>query len=272
LRSRKKREKRNKMSINEQLNIELRSKILEYSLFIENLINNLLRMNLGIYDEKVKTRLFSNKGKISFQNKIDLLYDIEVLSKEENSEFELLMIVRNKFMHDIECDSFETLLKQIDKGIVNRFKKFLEDGQSISDEEACKKASYKLFQKNIETIKKKIELNESARKKKYELLQVQNQQIIYFIDLIQDLMDKVSITIENSELENPKVAVLGIKLYNILKESTHKLTADSKTNIYEEFFKSGANIKSIFGIKCDLKDWPKWEHFKLPNIDKSKIQ
>ena len=97
------------MSTEKQLNIELRSRILEYSLFIEKIINDLVLLNLGIYDEKVKTRLFSNKGKISFQNKIDLLYDIEVLSKEENSEFELLMIVRNKFMHDIECDSFHTL-------------------------------------------------------------------------------------------------------------------------------------------------------------------
>ncbi len=258
------------MSIDKQLNIELRSRILEYSLFIENLINNLLRMNLGIYDENVKTRLFSNKGKISFQNKIDLLYDIEVLSKEENSEFELLMIVRNKFMHDIECDSFQTLLNQLDKGIVNRFKKFLEDGQSISDEEACKKASYKLFQKNIEIIKRKIDLNESA--KKNQLLQAQNQQIIYYIDFIQDLMHKVSITIENSELESPKDAVLGLELYKILKESTHKLTADSKTNIYEEFFKSEANIKSIFGIKGELTDFPKWEDYKLLNINKPKTQ
>ena len=154
------------MSIEKQLNIELRSRILGHSLFIEKVVNDLVLLNLGIYDENVRTRLFGNKGKLSFQNKIDLLYDIEVLSKEENSQFELLMIVRNKFMHDIECDSFQTLLEQLDNGIVNRFKNFLEEGQSISDEEACRKASYKLFQKNVETIKNKIKLNRVAKNKK----------------------------------------------------------------------------------------------------------
>jgi len=251
------------MSINEQLNIELRSEILEYSLFIENLINNLLRMNLGIYDEKVKTRLFSNKGKISFQNKIDLLFDIEVLSKEENSEFELLMIVRNKFMHDIECDSFHTLLNQLDKGIVNRFKKFLEEGQSISDEEACKKASYKLFQKNIETIKEILRKNTSSRKLKSNLVQVQNEQIIYYIDFIQELLNKVSLATENAELENPKVATFGAEIFQILQESYQKLENQPNSNVYEEFFNSNENIKSVFGIKGELKDLPKWNEFKI---------
>ncbi|TYC14216.1 hypothetical protein ES677_06665 [Bizionia gelidisalsuginis] len=255
-----------------QLNIELRSRILIYSLFIEKIINDLVLLNLGIYDEKIKTRLFSNKGKISFQNKIDLLYDIEVLSKEENSEFDLLMIVRNKFMHDIECDSFQTLLNQLDKGIVNRFKKFLEEGQSISDEEACRKASYQLFQKNIETIKNKIELNKVTKNKKHELFQVQNERIIYYIDFIKDLMNKVSIATENSELENPKVAILGMELLQILEESNRKLNSETNPNIYEEFFNSDDNLKATFGVKGNLKDWPKWEDFKVPNITKSKIQ
>lgn len=259
------------MSTEKQLNIELRSRILEYSLFIEKIINDLVLLNLGIYDEKAKTRLFSNKGKISFQNKIDLLYDIEVLSKEENSEFELLMIVRNKFMHDIECDSFHTLLNQLDKGIVNRFKKFLENGQLISDEEACIKASYRLFQKNIQTIKNKIELNKIAKNKKYELFQSQNDQIVYYIDFIADLLNKVSIATENSELENPKVAILGIELYKILEESVRKLNSETKPNIYEEFFNSDNDLKAIFGVKGESENLPKWEDFKVPNINKPKI-
>ena len=259
------------MSTEKQLNIELRSRILEYSLFIEKIINDLVLLNLGIYDEKAKTRLFSNKGKISFQNKIDLLYDIEVLSKEENSEFELLMIVRNKFMHDIECDSFHTLLNQLDKGIVNRFKKFLENGQLISDEEACIKASYRLFQKNIQTIKNKIELNKIAKNKKYELFQSQNDQIVYYIDFIADLLNKVSIATENSELENPKVAILGIELYKILEESVRKLNSETKPNIYKEFFNSDNDLKAIFGVKGESENLPKWEDLKVPNINKPKI-
>jgi hypothetical protein len=259
------------MSIEKQLNIELRSRILEYSLILERSINDLLLLNLGIYNEKAKTRLFSNKGKISFQNKIDLLYDIEVLSKEENSDFELLMNIRNKFMHDIECESFHILLEQLDNGIVNRFKKFLEDGQLISNEEACKNACYKLFKKNIETIKKKIDLTKAVKEKKYKLFQVQNEQIIYYLDAIHDLMGNISITTENSELEDPKVAMLGEKILHILEETVYKLNTESKKDIYEEFFNSDDDIKAVFGIKRGLKDLPKWEDFKLPKTIKPKI-
>jgi hypothetical protein len=252
-----------------QLNIEVRSRILEYSLFIEGSINDLLLMNLGIYNEKEKTRLFSNKGKLTFQNKIDLLYDIEVLSKEENSAFELLMNIRNKFLHDIDCSSFQNLLQQLDNGIVNRFKKFLEEGQSISDEEACKSACYKIFKTNLGTIKKKIQLNKAAKEKKNKLFQVQNEQIIYYKDFISDLLNKVSIATENSELENPKVAILGEEILKILEESVQKLNSESRTNIYEEFFNSNENIKAVFGIKGELKDLPKWDDFKLANSHKS---
>ena len=251
------------MSMEAQLNIEVRSRILEYSLVIENLINDLLLMNLGLYDEKEKTRLFSNKGKLTFQNKIDLLFDIEVLSKIENSEFELLMNIRNKFLHDIDCSSFQNLLQQLDNGIVNRFKKFLEEGQSISDEEACNSACYKIFKTNLGTIKKKIQLNKVAKEKKNKLFQVQNEQIIYYIDFISDLLNKVSIATENSELENPKVAILGAKILQILEESVQKLNSESRTNIYEDFFNSNENVKAVFGIKGELKDLPKWDEFKI---------
>lgn len=200
------------------INIELRAEVLEYSLFIEKLINNLLLMNLGIYDDKEKTKLFSNKGKLTFQNKIDLLYDILVFSKDENSEFELLMNIRNKFLHDLDCNSFQVLLSQFDKGIVNRFKKYLDDEKSIKNEDACKKACYKLFQKNIKTI------NEALKSKKSELIQLQNEQLLFYLDSIQDLIDKISKATENSELENPKVAMLGAEIMRILKEAINKLS------------------------------------------------
>ncbi len=255
------------MSMEAQLNIEVRSRILEYSLVIENLINDLLLLNLGIYNEKEKTRLFSNRGKVTFQNKIDLLFDIEVLSKEENSEFELLMNIRNKFLHDLECNSFNILFNEKinDNGLQNRFKKFLEGGHSISDEEACKKACYSLFKKNIETIKKKNSANRKSIENKNKLFQVQNEQIIYYTDFIQELLNEVSIVTENAELENPKVTILGKEILKILKKSVQKLNSESRTNIYEEFFNSNENIKAVFGIKGELKDLPKWDDFNLRN-------
>jgi len=210
-----------------------------------------------------KTRLFSNKGKLTFQNKIDLLFDIEVLSKEENSEFELLMNIRNKFLHDIDCSSFQNLLQQLDSGIVNRFKKFLEEGQSISDEEACKRACYRLFQKNIDTIKKKISVNKESMEIKYKLFQQQNQQLLFYINTVQNLLEKVSIATENSELENPKVAILGKKILKILQETQSKLDTETKKNDGKTFFNSNENMKSLFGIKGEINDLSKWDEFKI---------
>ena len=251
------------MSTEAQLNIVVRSRILEYSLFIERSINDLLLLNLGIYNEKEKTRLFSNKGKLTFQNKIDLLVDIEVLSKEENSEFELLMNIRNKFLHVLECGSFQDLFQILDKGIVNRFKKFLEEGQSISDEEACKRACYRLFQKNIKTIKEIIRKNTASRKIKSNLVQVQNNQLLFYIDFIQDLLNKIYISIENAELENPKVLILGMEIQQILNEAVRILKNEPQKDIYEDFFNSNENVKAVFGIKGELKDLPKWDEFKI---------
>ncbi len=251
------------MSTEAQLNIVVRSRILEYSLFIERSINDLLLLNLGIYNEKEKTRLFSNKGKLTFQNKIDLLVDIEVLSKEENSEFELLMNIRNKFLHVLECGSFQDLFQILDKGIVNRFKKFLEEGQSISDEEACKRACYRLFQKNIKTIKEIIRKNTASRKIKSNLVQVQNNQLLFYIDFIQDLLNKIYISIENAELENPKVLILGMEIQQILNEAVRILKNEPQKDIYEDFFNSNENVKAVFGIKGELNDLPKWDEFKI---------
>lgn len=252
-----------------QLNIELRSRILEYSLVIENSINDLLLLNLGIYNEKEKTRLFSNKGKLAFQNKIDLLFDIEVLSREENLEFELLMNIRNKFLHDIDCNSFQNLLQQLDNGIVNRFKKFIENDKSINNEEACIKASYKLFQNNIDTIKKKVSVNKEAIEIKYKLFQQQNQQLLFYIDTVHNLLEKVSMATENSELENPKVAILGKEILQILQEAQSKLDTETKKFDVKTFFSSNENMKSLFGIKGGLNDLPKWDDFKLENNHKS---
>ena len=52
-----------------EINLNLRSEILEYSLNIEESINDLILLYLGIYIENNKTRLFGNKGAITFKNK-----------------------------------------------------------------------------------------------------------------------------------------------------------------------------------------------------------
>jgi hypothetical protein len=90
------------------LNIELRQGILERSLHLENMTNELLLVLLNINKDGTKT-LSNKSSSLSFKNKIDLLYDLDKLSKQEYSKFILFMEIRNQFVHNIDCSSFSIL-------------------------------------------------------------------------------------------------------------------------------------------------------------------
>ncbi|MCG8838933.1 hypothetical protein G1K37_11300 [Tenacibaculum dicentrarchi] len=135
------------------MNLRIRTLVLEYSLKTENNVNNLLLGYLSIFD-KEKTKNFGNKAGISFKNKIDLLFDIDVLNKKEHQDLELLMNFRNKFMHDIESESFTYILNKLDSGIRNRFLKF-SLSKEIKNEIEYEKAFDNLYLQNLKVIEKK---------------------------------------------------------------------------------------------------------------------
>lgn len=231
------------------LNLNLRGEILEYSLILENVINDLLLLNLGIFDGGKETRLFGNKASISFKNKIDLLYDINVLTKEENSELELLMIFRNKFLHDINCNSFQSVIEQLDNGIKNRFKVFFNEEGNLSDESACRAACSDLFLKNISTIKNKVKGNRLKIEDRHKLFQIQNNQILNYIDLIFDLVTDICLTIEKSELEDEKVRKLSEEINLKLESVLQKLNSEDEIKVeLENFLGSPEKLKNFFGI------------------------
>ncbi len=183
------------------INLKLRSKILEYSLFIENAINDLLKLYLNI-DLNKNTRLFSHNPKITFKNKIDLLYDLEILSKEENFNFELLMIFRNKFLHDIECSSFQDTFKQTDNGIKNRFKNFLNYGENLDDEPACIEAMGKLFKSNLLVLRQKLASRKQRIQSIADIFKLFNEQseiqVDVFFNFIDDLIQLLIIEIDET--------------------------------------------------------------------------
>ena len=112
---------------------EIRLEVLLSALEIENGINRLI-MNLFLIFEPERTKNFGNKAGISFQSKIDLLFDISILSKDEHQTFELLMNFRNKFVHDINSDCFDVVFKKLDNGIQNRFKKYIVNAEEKINE------------------------------------------------------------------------------------------------------------------------------------------
>lgn len=129
-------------------NMNVRADALKLSIVIEDAINSLLLLHLGIED-KESTKHFGKKAGIPFKSKVELLYDIGVLSKEELLNLELLMVFRNKFAHDIKSDTFISVVDQLDNGVRNRFKKFIANQSNILNEGSYEKAFNKLFTTNV---------------------------------------------------------------------------------------------------------------------------
>ncbi|MCK5590517.1 MAG: hypothetical protein KAI72_01055 [Candidatus Pacebacteria bacterium] len=237
----------NKQILNKEINLEKRSKILEYALNIEYEINTLLLIYLGIY-EKSSTKLFGNKAGISFKTKIDLLFDIDVLSKEEHASLELLMNIRNKFLHDIHCNSFLTILEQFDNGIKNRFRKYLDKECQIENEESYDNACLNLYIENIKIVLDKVKKKKSNIKERADFVNALFQRNIRTIDLSFNLIEDLLKELELAVLENPKVAVIAniiclkCTIYSeSFKKDEETLKLDKK---YKKFFAEGG-IKSL---------------------------
>jgi len=116
------------------MNIQLRGEVLEKALTLEDAVNNLVLLYLGI--KKEDRRAVGHKsGTLTYKNLLDLLYDIDVLDKKEFQTLLLLMEVRNQFMHNLACDSFEKAIEFLgpDKG--KRLLKFNDIGGNTLEDQ-----------------------------------------------------------------------------------------------------------------------------------------
>ena len=204
------------------MELEKRSEVLDFSLNTEEAVNSLLLVYLSISD-KSRTKLFGNKAGISFKSKIDLLYDIDVLSKEEHSKLELQMTFRNKFLHDIQCSAFLSVLKHFDNGIKHRFKKFLEKNEKIDNEESCRIAYRNLYINNIKIIRLKFANKRKHIQEKADVLQTLLAELERVNSLSFNLIDELMQILESAELENPKIADFSDKISSKCYESGNSL-------------------------------------------------
>ena len=115
------------------INLQLRSEILEIALNLEASVDELLLALLSI--EIPKRKAISNKsGSLSFKNKIDLLFDLDVLISSEHQKLLLLMVFRNQFLHNIKCCSFEDTVKHLGVDQGKKLLKFNDKDNSIKKE------------------------------------------------------------------------------------------------------------------------------------------
>ncbi len=92
--------------------LEIRKNVLATSLVLEMLISEFAAELLDIKDVK-NSRLFGNRScSLSFNQKIDLLFDMGVVTTESRTKFQTFMEIRNQFMHNLmalnneKCISF----------------------------------------------------------------------------------------------------------------------------------------------------------------------
>ncbi|WP_210149792.1 hypothetical protein [Chryseobacterium scophthalmum] len=224
------------------INLVLRSKIIHCSLNIENAINELLLKYLLITD-KSKTKNFANKIGMSFKNKIDLLFDINVLDKDELYIIELLMVFRNKFLHDIKYSSFTILLNDLDPSIKNKFIKLFLDGNN-NNEEGYECAFMNLYKKIVAIINEKtVEINNYSNKK-IEFLSFQSfflkTLLNESLDLCSDLNDL------SNEIENK---IVKSKIKQRISEFENNVNYKEKINVLNDYLND--NIIKIL-MKGDL--------------------
>ena len=109
------------MSKTKDYNSDLRSNILISSIRVEEATSIALKSLLRTVKKSSKT-LDNKSSSLSFKNKIDLLYDIDDLNKKEYNYCLRFSEIRNQFIHNPKCNSFNDL-KAENNNLINFIKK-----------------------------------------------------------------------------------------------------------------------------------------------------
>ena len=173
------------MSQDDPFNMELRMKVLEITLALEAGVKELL-LNVFNTSNEDRKAISKKSTALSFNNMINILYDVEMINGEEYKKLTLLSQFRNKFMHDVECDSFTQAVLFFNKYSNQKLgKKLLEfnSEKKQDDEEALensyflsyKKLSQYLFKMILEKKESYVDLERKKFTLPYELLLYANK-------------------------------------------------------------------------------------------------
>jgi hypothetical protein len=169
------------------MNIELRKEILEFALTLENEINRLLISYLNIESENLKTLGHKNTS-LSFKSKLDLLSDLNIFTKDEQDKFILLMEFRNQFLHNINCESFQTAIQFLGPDRGKRLLKF-DDVDFDGEQEFKYINSYRsLFINCLEIVAAKYEIKERLTETRRLILTEISDYSSYVIDKDSELL------------------------------------------------------------------------------------
>jgi len=196
------------------MNIELRGKVLTKALILEDTINKLVLLYLSINKEG-RRAIGHKSGTLTYKNLLDLLYDIDVLNREEYNTLLLLMELRNQFMHNLACDSFEKAIEILGNDRGKKLLKFnkLERGTL---EEQYLNSFYGLNTECLGIIKLKLQEKKREVTEKHEFI----QKLLGFISEYTGMVDaKLNNLIDKYDVHDLKVtneAELEIKKLQVI--------------------------------------------------------
>ncbi len=202
------------------MNSELRYKILDQSLKIEFEIAKILSKIIRVDHSNSKT--LSNKSSaIPFKVKVDLLYDLKRINKEEYNLLTLFMEIRNQLLHNYEIDTMEKVIGSISKKqlLLNLNK---DDSKKYAD--------------SISEIDKEFFLNQLLDKLHIELLTILRSQIEHIIK---------DIEAEQENITNKNLAEAQTETVKILIE-TQKEVSERLVGFFFKEYDNKEEFKQIF--------------------------
>ena len=232
------------------INRELRIDILECAIKLEANINTLLLELLDIPDKAKKKSLSGKSGSLSFKNKIDLLFDLEVINSNEYWELLLLMEFRNKFLHDLYCNSFKDALSlygehgdnkmlnllygvQASKQFTKKEKnsKIVEYNSKTEQEreQVCRESFDNLFSRTVDIVTSKIELSEKEFQDRINVIRKFNNALGFYLTRYGNFIDSIDKLSKKYNLPDELLTVLKDeqKLFLFSEEAKEHRKVDS---------------------------------------------
>jgi len=230
-----------------EINLELRTGVLEKALYLEAEMNKLLALFLNVQTVK-ETRTFSNKStSLSFKNKIDLLFDLAVLNKEENDQLLLLMQFRNQFLHNIHCSSFSIAVDLI-KGSSKHLSKFVVDKASENLEDGYDSAFGNLYASCLKLISSKYKLKREMVEEKHQTLRHLMAYLEYFYDKDSELQSSIFEACLPFEGESDEILDFKNTIVNLIESKHAEIHNDPEFQTIRDNFNEVGSEEKIKGL------------------------
>jgi hypothetical protein len=225
-------------NLDKDKNLGLRTEILDIALSLEENVNSLLLIYLSIETEERKA-ITNKSGNLSFKNKIDLLFDLEILDKEEYKHFLLLMEFRNQFLHNIDCNSFTYAVGVLGKDKEKSLMKFNELDFS-RDRECTYNHCYKvLYSKSIKIVLEKIQKRQDVIQEKAKLYTSLTEKSVYLIDSFFGLIDKLFENYMPEYSDSSETIKLKVEIFNTIgTEIEHIYSTDEYKRLQNQLTNS----------------------------------